>query len=159
MRTKKRTVGILVVLAVLTVTTAALAFSRNLSGSWTAPSGKRFVVLHNASTGEAVFTTPASNPNLPVSSIDYKGIVRGENGSTQFNLIATAEDVAVRTDGITCTFLNPTLVVQGQVLGQFPERSLHMKLCIFGWTVRCLDDEGKVVRQKLVSNDCSGTWQ
>ncbi len=159
----KKQLGVLVCLvlvAVLTVSTAAMAFSRNLTGSWTTPSGRTFVVVHNTSTGEALFTTPINSPNLPITSSDFKGIVGGANGSTEFRFIGSAEDVAVRTKtGITCTISDRMLFADGQVIGQFPQRNLHMKQCSTAGSVKCTKDDGTVVKEDLIANDCSGTWR
>lgn len=161
MVTWKGTLRILVAVGIVTATTAAWAFSRNLSGSWTTPSGKTFVVLHNTSTSGAVFTTPVSSPGLPVTSVEYKGMVGGADGSTEFKFVGSAEDIAVRdtTKGVTCTFSSLTLLAEGQVLGQFPQRSLLMKQCFRGGTTRCVKDDGTVVKDDLFGKECSGVWK
>ena len=148
-----------VVLAALTTTTVAFAFSRNLSGSWSTSKGTRIVVLHDTGTSEASFSTAAPSNAWGLTSIVYKGFVLGEDGSTEFLFDGHADDVAVREGSTTCTISAQELLAEGQVLGQFPSRSLQMRRCVSTRTFQCVNDDGSSSPPKTIAGECTGIWR
>jgi len=145
------------IIAALTITTVAFAFSRNLTGSWTTPSGSHVAIIHNTSTGQAVFSVLFTGP-LHTSSLDYHGSVVGNSGSTEFIFHGVADDIAFQDNDATCTISGLEMLTQGQVLGQFPERSLRMTGCFTVGRARCVM-HGGTVKTFPMGDTCDGIWR
>ena len=142
----------------LTITTLAFAFSRNLSGPWKTAAGNMVAIVHNTRTSEAVFSFPNLSSNIPITSIEFMGTVRGEDGSTEFVFDGHAEDVAVRLGHFMCTLAKFGIHAQRQVLRQFPNRSIEMRRCSTTFAAHCVADNG-LQEDKIITKDCTGTWR
>lgn len=153
---KRSAIGITV--GILTVATAAWAFSRDLSGLWKT-NGKRVLIVHDTDSSTVSGNTLASL-NWPMGpyALEFRCEVSGANGSTHFGLHCSGEDLAINKDGTTCTVSDLSMVAEGQLLGQWPGRSIQMSRCGVTVQVQCISRSGKV-ESDHPTVDCSGTWQ
>lgn len=150
---KKMIVG---ALAILTISSTALAFSKNLSGTWNTSKGARVKIIHNPDTSVAKFSFATTSG----SDIEFKGIVRGEDGSTNFGFDGYGEDVSFRSGDEICSRTGLLIGLHGQVLGIPPKRSLEVDGCLITYRLACKDKEGDETYGRTVLNDdCKGTWK
>ena len=165
----KAPVAVLTALAVVTITTVALAFTRNLSGTWRTPQGRVFIVQNGSSVSVMM---PSSLRDLGVSNyeghltLEFKGEVEGDDGSSNFKFVGASEEIAIHPKrcnsctpipDVTCT-LSLMLVAQGQVIGQFPGRSLEMSAAGILGPVSCIKN-GVKIYDDIIALDMSGGWQ
>jgi hypothetical protein len=151
----KKTV-IIGALAILTISSTALAFSKNLSGTWNTSKGAKVKIIHNPDTSVAKFSFATTSG----SDIEFKGIVRGDNGSSEFAYDGYGEDVAFRSGDEICSRTGLSIGLRGQVIGIGPKRSLEMAGCLIVYRLACKDKEGDETYGRTVLNDdCKGTWK
>ena len=150
--------GVAMALAVLTVTTAAMAFSRDLSGAWTLPGGEGVLIVHNPNSGAATFTMPASLPSMGINRLQFcanvfgtKGL-DGDSSANDFVFAGDMEPVSFGAKSATCT-TEGTIGGVGTVLGQIPNRKLRME-CRMRLNIKCEDGT-----KKKTDLDCSGDWR
>ena len=139
-----------IVLAVLCIAANAWAFDRNLSGVWTAPSGRQWVVVQVGTS--ATFQTSTRTEQTGLLTFLYSGYISDGGSADDFTYAGMMEPKEIRFGKKRCR-MTGNMNASGDVAGEVGGRVIHMQSCQLDLTIKCPD-----IDPVVKTFDCTGTW-
>lgn len=138
---------------VLLTASAALGYSKNLTGLWRTPKGWPVAIRHTPGSGRATFVATFETEETGRRTLVFPGQITGANSPGFFNYVGHARSFDIMLGGRVCRAM-PTFYLYGAMVGDVGGRLIHAQMCGLQLPAIC----GKQFRNGIELS-CVGVWR